>query len=77
MKRLRKGLRLLLLMTAAAFAENVLHSYNWNDYIEPTTVVRFEKSCNCNEGVGYPDGFLLNPKGYCVNDAETTGNSRC
>ena len=44
---LRFGLASLLLAGSAAFAENVLHIYNWNDYIGPTTIERFEKSCKC------------------------------
>jgi len=27
--------------------DDVLHLYNWNDYIAPETVARFEKACNC------------------------------
>jgi spermidine/putrescine transport system substrate-binding protein len=30
-----------------ATAADVLHLYNWNNYITPDTVVRFEKSCSC------------------------------
>jgi spermidine/putrescine transport system substrate-binding protein len=37
----------LLTFGGGARAEDVLHVYNWNDYIGPTTVERFEKSCNC------------------------------
>jgi spermidine/putrescine transport system substrate-binding protein len=28
--------------------ENVLYLFNWNHYIAPETVKRFEQSCNCN-----------------------------
>ncbi|WP_348943950.1 spermidine/putrescine ABC transporter substrate-binding protein [Chitinibacter sp. FCG-7] len=43
---------LLALMLAAgtvhtAQAEDVLHLYNWNNYIAPETVKNFEKSCKC------------------------------
>jgi spermidine/putrescine transport system substrate-binding protein len=37
----------LLAFGRGAHAEDVLHIYNWNDYIGPTTIERFEKSCNC------------------------------
>jgi len=30
-----------------ATAADVLHLYNWNNYITPDTVARFEKSCSC------------------------------
>ncbi|HMK23408.1 MAG TPA: spermidine/putrescine ABC transporter substrate-binding protein [Terriglobales bacterium] len=39
---------LLLLATLPALAkEDVLNVYNWNDYIAPETVERFEKLCHC------------------------------
>ncbi len=45
MKRL---LCLLLLSSLTAFAkDDVVNVYNWNDYIAPETVERFEKSCAC------------------------------
>lgn len=28
--------------------ENILYLFNWNHYIAPETVKRFEQSCNCN-----------------------------
>ncbi len=37
----------LTLCAGAARAEDVLHVFNWNDYIGPTVIERFEKSCNC------------------------------
>ena len=38
----------LLLTSAGAIAkDDVLHLYNWNQYIDPQTVARFEKSCAC------------------------------
>ncbi|SCX59356.1 PotD/PotF family extracellular solute-binding protein [Nitrosospira sp. Nsp1] len=33
--------------------ENVLHLFNWNNYIAPETVRRFEKSCNCKLSQDY------------------------
>jgi len=39
---------LLLLVAGPALAkEDVLNVYNWNDYIAPETVERFEKLCHC------------------------------
>ncbi|MGH8744155.1 MAG: ABC transporter substrate-binding protein, partial [Burkholderiales bacterium] len=37
----------LLLFSAGAPAEDVLHLYNWNNYISEGTVERFEKFCKC------------------------------
>ena len=43
--------RLLLLLCLAslpaAAKDDVLHLYNWNQYIAPETVQRFEKACAC------------------------------
>ena len=45
MKRL---LWVVLLASLPALAkEDVLNVYNWNDYIAPETVERFEKFCHC------------------------------
>lgn len=49
---MRRLLTLLLAAAAAAAApaapaRDVLHLYNWNNYIAPETVKRFEASCNC------------------------------
>ena len=45
---MRKLLCLLWLLSLPALAkEDVLHLYNWNDYIAPETLARFEKSCSC------------------------------
>jgi spermidine/putrescine transport system substrate-binding protein len=33
--------------------ENVLHLFNWNNYIAPETVRRFEKFCNCRLSQDY------------------------
>lgn len=44
--------RLLALLTSLLFAlpataKDQLHLYNWNNYIAPETIKRFEASCNC------------------------------
>ena len=44
---MKKLLALLLLASLPAMAKDELHLYNWNDYISPETVVRFEKHCKC------------------------------
>jgi spermidine/putrescine transport system substrate-binding protein len=38
---------MLLLCIGSAQAEDVLHLYNWNNYISDTTIERFEKQCAC------------------------------
>jgi spermidine/putrescine transport system substrate-binding protein len=38
---------LALLAPLPAAAADVLHLYNWNNYITPDTVARFERSCSC------------------------------
>ena len=45
-----KRLIVLLLALAAipALAKDTLHLYNWNNYIAPETVKRFEESCKCS-----------------------------
>jgi spermidine/putrescine transport system substrate-binding protein len=44
--------RLLVLLVALAaipaLAKDTLHLYNWNNYIAPETVKRFEEACKCN-----------------------------
>ncbi|MEK7768552.1 MAG: hypothetical protein AAB286_02405, partial [Pseudomonadota bacterium] len=40
-------------IVAATSAENVLHLFNWNNYIAPATVKRFEQSCNCKLSQDY------------------------
>lgn len=35
------------LATSAFAAKDQLHLYNWNNYIAPETIQRFEKTCNC------------------------------
>ena len=51
MKRLLATLSAVLLAAAAAspaaHAKDVFHLYNWNNYIAPETVKRFEESCKC------------------------------
>jgi spermidine/putrescine transport system substrate-binding protein len=38
---------------AANSGKNVLHLFNWNNYIAPETVARFEKSCKCDLSQDY------------------------
>jgi spermidine/putrescine transport system substrate-binding protein len=38
---------LLLLYIGSVQAEDVLHLYNWNNYISDATITRFEQQCNC------------------------------
>ncbi len=38
---------LLLLVLSAARSEDVLHLYNWNNYISDDTLARFEAQCHC------------------------------
>ena len=33
--------------------ENVLHLFNWNNYIAPETIRRFEEFCNCKLSQDY------------------------
>jgi spermidine/putrescine transport system substrate-binding protein len=44
--------RLLVLLVALAaipaLGKDTLHLYNWNNYIAPETVKRFEEACKCN-----------------------------
>src|SRR5438046_6883106 len=35
------------LSSGVAFAADQLHLYNWNNYIAPETVKRFENECKC------------------------------
>ncbi len=44
---MKKLLLAMLLAAGAAQAEDVLHIYNWNNYIAPETVKRFEADCKC------------------------------
>lgn len=46
---MKKLLMLAALLTAlpAAAAKDQLHLYNWNNYIAPETVKRFEERCKC------------------------------
>src|SRR3984893_18576856 len=46
MKRLAVLLALSMLALAAQ-AKDQLHLYNWNNYIAPETVKRFEEQCKC------------------------------
>ncbi len=47
MKRLLLAAAMLAVPAFGWAQNNVLHVYNWNDYIAPETVERFEKQCNC------------------------------
>jgi spermidine/putrescine transport system substrate-binding protein len=38
---------LMLLAAIPAFAKDQLHLYNWNNYIAPETIKRFEEFCKC------------------------------
>lgn len=38
---------ILLLIAPAVFAADVLHIYNWNNYIAPETLERFREECRC------------------------------
>ncbi len=38
---------LALLSAATAYAEDVLHLYNWNNYLAEETLRRFEQRCQC------------------------------
>lgn len=42
-----RWLFILLLLAGNARAEDVLHLYNWNNYISDQTVTRFEQQCAC------------------------------
>ncbi len=47
MKRLLLVVASLVLAAPAFAAKDQLHLYNWNNYIAPETVKRFEDSCKC------------------------------
>ena len=47
MKKLLVGLLLAFIPVAWASAADQLHLYNWNNYIAPETVKRFEDFCKC------------------------------
>lgn len=53
MKRLLLVAAMLALPAVVRAQDNVLHIYNWNDYIAPETVARFEKQCNCKVKQSY------------------------
>ena len=44
---MRALLLVLLLVATSARAEDVLHLYNWNNYISDETLARFEQRCHC------------------------------
>ena len=47
MTKLFPVLAALLLSLPASAAKDQLHLYNWNNYIAPETVKRFEDACKC------------------------------
>src|SRR5512140_1752178 len=47
MKRLLLVLASVLFAAPALAAKDQLHLYNWNNYIAPETVKRFEEQCKC------------------------------
>lgn len=47
MKRMLAALLSLCALTPVANATDELHLYNWNNYIAPETVTRFEALCKC------------------------------
>jgi len=50
-------------LTACTKQEDVLHLYNWNQYIAPETVARFEEACKCKvEQSFYADNAELMAK---------------
>ena len=44
---MKKLLSLLFFGSLSALAADELHLYNWNDYIDPEAVKRFESQCKC------------------------------
>ena len=46
-RRLFLAVTLALLLTSTARADDVLHLYNWNNYISDDTLRRFEAACGC------------------------------
>lgn len=56
-------LGVLLSLAACAKKEDVFHLYNWNQYIAPETVTRFEQFCECKvEQTFYSDNSELMAK---------------
>jgi spermidine/putrescine transport system substrate-binding protein len=47
MKRLLLLLTSLVIAAPATAAKDQLHLYNWNNYIAPETIKRFEEACKC------------------------------
>src|SRR5829696_942190 len=47
MHKLLPALAAMLLALPATAARDQLHLYNWNNYIAPETVKRFEAECKC------------------------------
>ncbi|HSV21131.1 MAG TPA: spermidine/putrescine ABC transporter substrate-binding protein [Casimicrobiaceae bacterium] len=46
-KLLQRAAACALLLATSAFGADQLHLYNWNNYIAPETVKRFEAQCKC------------------------------
>jgi spermidine/putrescine transport system substrate-binding protein len=44
---------MLLMSSCSAHAEEVLHLYNWNNYISEQTIARFEAQCVCRVAQDY------------------------
>jgi spermidine/putrescine transport system substrate-binding protein len=44
---MRRLLLACLLCFGTAHAEDLLHLYNWNNYISDETIARFEEQCSC------------------------------
>lgn len=62
-KRLLLGLLIAVALGACTKKEDVLHLYNWNQYIAPETVERFERTCGCKvEQSFYADNSELMAK---------------
>jgi spermidine/putrescine transport system substrate-binding protein len=62
-KQLLLWLAVAVALSACARKEDVLHLYNWNQYIAPDTVARFEQACSCKiEQAFYADNAELMAK---------------
>src|SRR4029079_5612815 len=54
MKMIKQTLAVLFCLAALpAFAKDTLNLYNWNNYIAPETVKRFEEQCKCEVKQNY------------------------
>ncbi|TJZ79040.1 polyamine ABC transporter substrate-binding protein [Chitiniphilus eburneus] len=50
---MKKLLLLLALVASPAFADDVLHLFNWNNAVSPETIKRFEARCKCTVKESY------------------------